>query len=424
VSYLFVFRTGPDIDHMSPLAWKLLEEGEDVEIVLSPGYDVAGDHRIDLLRSYPRLTLHHAPSGTGLPGRISAAVRSTLPAALLRLWRGDAKVVAVEWGYGLPTGYDRLKSPAGAVALVRSLGRSLVKAWTETAAQMRASYVVAARMLRIPTVCLPHGLSVKLDMASETEIQDLLRAGPLEWQDRNRFTAFVFNTEHHRQWSLENANGDPAVMQTWGSVRWSPEWFEKSRELAPPFSWPEDTDRLKVIYMAPRWPNMVHADLAIDLARRLSRMDEISLALLGHPRAKSGSTGPMHAAGGIDWAHTHDISGTNSVSAIGSADVVIDAGSSIGIEVVMQDKVLINPAYIHELKTLFDSIEDAAVVAHSADDIVGYLRDHAGGRPHRPSTQAVDQLMREAVYGSREAPFDVLGEYSSRVRSLTTQGDR
>ena len=424
MSYLFVFRTGPDIDHMTPLVWKLLEEGEDVEIVLSPGYDVTGDHRIELLQGYPRLRLHHPPSGSGLIGRVRSAVRSTLPAALLRLSRGDAQLVAVEWGYGLPIGYDRLRSPAGAVALIRSLGRSFVKAWTETAAQLRASYVVAARMLRIPTVCLPHGLSVKLDMASETEIQELLEAGPLEWQDRNRFTAFVFNTEHHRQWSLANANGDPDVMQTWGSIRWSPEWFEKSRELAPPFSWPEDTDRLKVIYMAPRWPNMVHADRAIELARRLSEMDEISLALLGHPRKQSGGTGPLLAAEGIDWSRVHDISGTNSVAAIDAADVVIDVGSSIGIEVVMQDKVLINPTYIHELKTLFDSIEDAAVVAHSADDVVDYLRRHADGHPHLPSAEAVDQLMREAVYGSREAPFDVLGEYSSRIRSLTTQGDR
>ncbi len=32
---------------------------------------------------------------------------------------------------------------------------------------------------------------------------------------------------------------------------------------------------------------------------------------------------------------------------------------------------------------------------------------------------ALEELMREAVYGSREAPFDVLGEYGSRVRALT-----
>jgi hypothetical protein len=32
--------------------------------------------------------------------------------------------------------------------------------------------------------------------------------------------------------------------------------------------------------------------------------------------------------------------------------------------------------------------------------------------------------MRQTVYGSREAPFDVLEEYGSNVRTLTTRGGR
>jgi hypothetical protein len=211
-------------------------------------------------------------------------------------------------------------------------------------------------------------------------------------------------------------------MQTWGSLRWATEWFEKNRSLVPEFTWPEQTDRVKVLLMVPKWANRVHEEEAVDLVRQLTHLEEVSVALMGHPRKKEGSVGPLLAAPGIDWDRLHDVSGTNSVSAIAASDVVIDAGSSIGIEVVMQGKVLLNPAYIHELTTLFDTIDDVAVVAGSTAEAVEYLREHAAGRPHRPPADATSQLLCEAVYGSREAPFDVLDEYSTRIRSLTTQG--
>jgi len=420
MSFVFVFRTGPDIDHMSPLAWKLLDTGEEVHAVMSPGYDATGDHRIDLLRRYPAFHLHECPPQAGRIGRARSMLRATLPAALFRLARSRASLVAVEWGYGLPAGYERLRSPAGAYAVLRSLVGSFVRARSNTARQLRYSYVVAARLLGIPTVCLPHGLSIKLDMAANAEIQELLRSGPIKWQDRNRFAAFVFNTEHHRQWSLANASADPEVMQTWGSARWSPEWFEKSRELAPPFTWPEQSDRLKVVFMVPKWPNRVHAEEAIELFRRLAEMDEISLALMGHPRKKQGGSGPLREAEGVDWSRLHDISGANSVAVIDAADVVIDVGSSIGIEVVMQHKVLINPTYIHELKTLFDSVEGAAVVAHSADEVTDYLRRHAAGNPHSVPADSYEELLRIAVYGNRPQPYNVLEEYLERVSTLAS----
>lgn len=424
MSYLFVFRTGPDIDHMSPLAWKLLEQGEHVEGVMSAGYDPAGDRRIELLCSYPRFRLHAAPPAEGRLNSLRGYLRATLPAVLALLVRRRVKLVAVEWGYGLPAAYDRLRSPAGAVAVARSLGRSLLKARSDPARQMRSSAVVGARLLGIPTVCLPHGLSVKLDMASNGEIVEMLERGPLPWKDRNRFSAFVFNTEHHRQWFLDNAEGDPAVMQTWGSLRWSPEWFAKNRSLAPPVSWPGAEGTLKVVYMVPKWANRVHADAAIDLVRRLQEVEGISLAVMGHPRKKEGNADPLRAAPGVDWNRIQDFSGASSVAVIDACDVVIDVGSSIGIEVLMQGKVLINPTYVHDLETIFDTIEDLAVVAHDADTVTAYLRDHVSGHPHRAPGEAMERLMREAVYGSRPAPFDVLEEYGSRVRELTTQGGR
>ena len=213
-------------------------------------------------------------------------------------------------------------------------------------------------------------------------------------------------------------------MQTWGSLRWAPEWFELNRRIAPAFEWPEETHGVKVVYMVPKWRNRVHAEEAVDLLRRLQELDFVSLAVMGHPRRKDSSSDPLRCGSDIDWERIHDVTGVNSVSVIGACDVVIDVGSSIGIEVVMQGKVLVNPTYVHELETLFDTIEGTSVVAHSADEVLDYLRAHAAGAPHRVPEASLEELMRQTVYGSRAAPFDVLEEYGSNVRTLTTRGGR
>jgi hypothetical protein len=412
VNALFVFRTSPDIDHMVPLAWKLIENGEQVHAVMSPGYDPDGDYRIEFARRYPAFHLHEARGG-----RLRRWARGTLPYAFVLLRRERVELVAVEWGYGLDAGYDRPRSARGVVALLRSLGRSLLR--SSDPHQTRVNYLVAAHVLGLPTVCLPHGLNIKHGAAWNQELIDILAQGGVDFRDRNRFTSYVLNTEEMRRWYIDYAMGDPDVLETLGSLRWTPEWFERNLELAPPFEWPETArGRVKVVFMVPKWMNRVHADAAIELVRRLEHVDEISLAIMGHPRKTHGGADPLYANAEIDWSRIHDVTGVNSVSVIRACDVVIDVGSSIGIEVLMQGKVLVNPTYVHDVETLFDTIPGSSIVARDADAVVAYLEAHFGGRPYVTPEEAYRRLLREAVFASRADPFDVLDAHYRRLREL------
>jgi hypothetical protein len=422
VSYLLVFRAYPDVDHIAPLAWTLLKGGEEVHAVISPGYDPAGDHRLRLLASEPRFHVHQIWPETR-ERRWRAAVRGTVRGTVLyALWlvaRHDVRVVGVEWGYGLRPGYERLRSPAGVRDVARSIVRSLRLAPRRDPSQTRTNFLVAGRLLGRATVCLPHGLSIKLDAASNDEIGRTLAAGRLDWRDRNRVSAYVLNTEHHRLIHIEHAAGDPQVMQTWGSLRWAPQWFEINRSLVAPYAWPAGAG-LKVVLMVPKWRNRVHAGAVVDLVRRLHTHPAISLAVKGHPRPADGSAGPLRADPSIDWTRVHDATDVDSVALIGAADVVIDVGSSIGIEVVMQGRTLVNPFYLHGVRTLFDDIPGSCVRAGSTDDVLRYLEAHAAGAPRRASATAVAELMRRAVYADRPEPYDVLEHYRDRLRELAS----
>ncbi|MFL5883553.1 MAG: hypothetical protein ACJ77M_00645 [Thermoleophilaceae bacterium] len=419
MSYLFVFRAYPDVDHMVPLAWRLLEDGEEVHAIVSPGLDASADHHLDHIAGYSNLHLKQIePKGGGRLARIGAHLRSTLPYALGYVLRHRVQLVAVEWGYGLPDGYDRLASPRGLVALARSLAGSILHGGDPR--QVRNSFVVAARVLGRARVCLPHGLNVKLDAITTNESLASGRNG-FDWRDRNRFSAYVLNTASHREFFLDHAAGDPEVMQVWGSLRWAPEWVEVNRRLAPTFEWPEDgRDRLKVTLMVPKWRNRVNKEEAVALVKRLQALDFVSLALKHHPRPQA--TDPLREDPDVDWKRIHDVTKVDSVSLIDASDVVIDVGSSIGVEVLMQGKVLLNPHYCHQLTTIFDEVPGSCVVAESEEAVVSYLESHAAGNPHVVPPDAHAEILRRTVFASSDEPFDVLGLYSERVRALATAG--
>jgi hypothetical protein len=176
--------------------------------------------------------------------------------------------------------------------------------------------------------------------------------------------------------------------------------------------------------MVPKWGNLVNREATLELVRGLIDLEVISLAIKGHPRPEDGSPDPLRTDPSINWGRVHDLTAVDSVAAIAAADVVIDVGSSIGLEAVMQGKVLINPSYIHDFKTLFDEVTGSCVVPRDVDEVTGYLRAHVAGSPHGVGEGAYRELLRHGVYGSREEPFDVIGTYAERLRELAGAGSR
>ncbi len=409
MSYAIVFRAFPDVDHMAPLAWQLLQEGEQVHAILSPGLDPRSDDRLRFLSGFPGFHVHP----------VDRASRRTLAWALALLGRHRIRAVAVEWGYGYDAGYERLRSPAGARAVLSSVAGSVRH--RRDPAQTRANVMVAARLLGRAVACLPHGLSVKLDDAPTRRVQEQLASAPYDWRDRNRFDTYVLNTARHRSWHLRCGMGDPDRLEVLGSLRWSPEWMAINRRITTPYAWPPAPDgALRVAFMVPKWGNRVDGDAVLDLVARLQGRRHVSLVIKGHPRKAAGGIDALRADPRLDWTRIHDATGADSVAIIAAADVIIDVGSSIGLEALMQGRVLLNPTYLHELTTYFDTVAGSCVVADGPEAVEAYLAAHVAGAPHEVDPTAREELVGHLVYGSAPAPYDVPAAYASRLRQLAS----
>ncbi len=143
-----------------------------------PATTPARDHRFALLAAISTGSTSTSLAARACSGACRTRLRCTVPYALALLVRTRASVVAVEWGYGLPAGYDRLRSRRrrASPCCAAWSGRSLRSG--SDSQQPRHSFVVAARCCGVATVCLPHGLSIKLDGATNEQVAKTARARP------------------------------------------------------------------------------------------------------------------------------------------------------------------------------------------------------------------------------------------------------
>ena len=97
------------------------------------------------------------------------------------------------------------------------------------------------------------------------------------------------------------------------------------------------------------------------------------------------------------------------------SDCIINFGSSIGIEVLLQDKILINPHYLHSNKTLFEKF-DAALNASNEDEVISILLNILSGETPSISVESKNKIFKEIIYAGLNEN-DVIEKYYRNIIS-------
>ncbi len=426
--FLFMLRASPDVDHLAPLAWKVLERGEPAVVVFERPYPVGEDYRLRFLATFPGFRLLEAPG-------IASHDYPTVLAARLR-WRGrrlrrlletwQIGAVIMDWGHGA-TPWSRLNAPLprlwdgrfwwralrGPMARLRVVGDYLVPPF-------RVALISAAREAGLPVFCLPHGVQLRTTPKAAPPGR-----GPhgRQYDDgRRAFAACVFPSELERQHQIERFGLDPARAHVWGSLRFTPEWSGILREICPPAQLPPCRDgQVRAVFFLPKWIRQVDAEGTFALLRALAARSDVQVVVRGHARPgradlSMAASGELHPWPGVILSHDH------APALIRTADVVIVVNSSIALEALLQGKPLIYAAYLHGHRLVFDEL-GGCLRARAATEVHRFLDAIAAGRPPTLDPLAVDRILRTVVYGGRE-PFDVLTYYHTEIRRRMSTATR
>ena len=290
---LFHLYSYNDIDHIVPVIWKMLVQGEAAEaVMLDPFYRTDEDPRLVFLSQYEKFQIR------------SCDKFSSLNAIERFLKKEDIRVCVFEWG--------------------------------ESYARGREPFFKAAMNLKIPKVALPHGLTTNFNPArfrvgSNLNQESMVRA------DCNCYEAYVFQSTYHQKAEIK-AGMRKEMLHVLGSARFCDEWVDELKRIYPSF---ENKKRMAV--MLPHWKPEIDKVGGLQLIRSLNKSDNWEVRLKEHTRKGTGD---------LPELVTTDVP---SFSLIQWASCVLNFGSSIGLDAILLGKPHIVPKYLISEPSIFDS---------------------------------------------------------------------
>jgi len=420
---LFILRTFNDIDHIAPVIWKFIRKGENPVVLFHSSYNYKKDYRIQFLQREGELEIHQMPDTEYeryVPGPGAAKPRS-LHEKVRAKWyvriRNNQSLLArslfgelyrrIYFDCSREMDWLRQKEILAAVFEWNSpRGRG----------EILERFFYASKGLGIPTFSIPHGCNIYLNSDIHQAYRRRMAKGHLpSLADRNEFDYYVvqsrFHLEHNVRFGLDRSR-----IQAWGSTRFYPEWQQINLVICNEFQPQKNAgDHLKVVFMLPHWNYNVSKPLTLNLLDELSKMPWVHLVVKDHTRGSVGLLPVEYQEkyGAMDNVEVNV--GAHSPALIRWSDVVINFGSSIGLEALLQGKALIYPGYLHSNWTIFDETR-AALLADNSNEVIEYLETLRKGTKIDIAAASIEAIFRSILYGGRE-PFDVLEYYYDQINT-------
>ena len=417
--YLFFVRAFNDIDHITPIVWKMSKDNFPVAVYcLNPEYDIQSDYRLNFLKTLGikvDYLYHDFDRDLGVVHRAArmlmyrcyalkknmddgARRRSLILYKLLgNLYRESGKVL-----------YSVLK----ALFYRRRWARGIVE---QSGAQALCfdhirprQYIVkallqAAKEKSVPTLAVPHGVFIYTNR--------LVKAGSTEESRYDKFNRFdyIITQNELRKDDLSRAGVKREKIHVLGSARYCAEWMEQHRKITPRVmkANTEKAGKLKVVFMTTRPQYRIDLNRMLNTFDILSGLDGIEVVIKPHTRTGK----EAHIYKGLALSNLSDVS---SVELSQWADVMLVIGSSILIESLTLGKPVLYLKYLHENTTQYEEL-GACWIINDESELKAALLSLQQRKDRVPYTrQDVDKFLTEIIYGGR-MKRDVLGDYEQFI---------
>ena len=384
--YLFFVRHFNDIDHITPVVWKMKKDNYPVAVYcINPRYDISSDYRLCFLKNQGVTVnyIHHEfDRHRGRFHELMHARMQQCFAFQKRLASPDRRHSGI---------LDKLLGQlAGLVGtLVYKLTRALYYdiRWARsilerTGAQaicfdyiLPKRYVVnsflkAAREISIPALSLPHGVLLYTNEKAKPKSTDKRRFAKF-----SRFD-FILVPNQLRKEVLVRAGVAEEKIFVLGSARYCGEWLEQNKTILPRVieSNISSSDKLKVVFMQSKPQCRVDLERMSKTIDLLADLAEIKAMLKPHTRIAGEK---RH----FDKTRMSNVSHVLTAELCEWADVLLVVGSSVITEALMQAKPVLYLKYLHENTTLFEDLGACWIISNETElkhGIIGFAKKQDG----------------------------------------------
>lgn len=420
--YLFFVRHFNDIDHLTPIVWKLHTDSHRVAVLfMNLQDDIGQDYRLCFLKD----------QGVAVENLYTAFFKKQNPFHQVLYWLiCGSYYVARKMAYNNQRPSSKFSMLVGKcvgrvgsrlynIARKRYYNRRWARSVLErTSAQavcfdyiMPKQYVVdaflsVAKELSIPVLALPHGVHLYTSKVSEAHPLKTRRFAKL-----NRFDYIPVTNKSRKDILVKSGIAEDKI-SVLGTARYCSTWIEQNDQIVPRLTKEMSgrSDKLKVVLMP---SNPQHkSDLARMFAscQLISELDGIEAVIKPHTRTSR-----------IDQFSNYplpDVSHMFSADLCAWADVLLVVGSSVMVEMLMRDKPVLYLKYLHDNTTLFEEMGACWTISDETElkNALLSLKNDRGQIPY--SKKSVAAFLADIVYGG-DSSRDVLNAYEQLIVHLS-----
>jgi hypothetical protein len=416
--YLFLVRHFNDIDHITPIVWKMKTDGYPVAVYcMNPRYDIANDYRLAFMKSkgvvvdYIHTAYRRGDPLYKLLQRLmnkSFGSEASVRTHNCRLANISSKV------------FEQLDRIAGKLAykLMRKMyyhtrwARSILE---QTAARvvcfdyvMPRLYVVdaflkAAKEMSVPTLSLPHGIQLYTNEVTKPKSTDTRR-----FTKFNRFDYIIASNQLRKEILIKSGvPGDKITVL--GSARYCSEWLEQNQKIVPKVmdNNGSSSGKLKVVLMSSKPQCSMDVVRMINTFGILADLEEIEACIKPHTRA--GGNKDI-----FDDIQLPNVSHVLTAELCEWADVMLVVGSSVITEALMRGKPALYLKYLHANTTLSEEM-GACWTIHSETELKDALLSLHADKTQVPYEERnIAKFISEIVHGGA-TNSDVLADYEKFI---------
>ena len=417
--YLFFVRHFNDIDHFTPIVWKMHKDNYPVAVYcMNPEYDIQSDYRLQFLRDEGvkvDFLYNDFEQSLGLLQRIvrflfisTLAIErkliSDLQSQLSFLSRPFGRLAGKIGSRLYKFARRRFYNINWARDLLEQSGaRALCFDWIRPHQHVVDVLLKVAKEMSIPTLSLPHGVFLYTN--------DSVRIAPrgeMRFEKYYRYDYIIVQNKLFKE-IISKSGIDKEKIFVLGSARYCNEWMEQNRKIIPRKieSNNGNAEKLKIVLMTTRPQYRINVERMVKTFDILSNFSEIETVIKPHTR--SGDEAKMY-----ENVPLSNVSELSSVELCEWADVVLVIASSIIIEALTQGKPALYLKYLHENITEYEEFGACWTIRdeNELQDALMSLRD--GKRDVAHTDQNVKKWLAEIIYGGR-SERDVLKDYEDFI---------
>ena len=416
--YLFLVRHFNDIDHITPIAWKMKTDGYPVAVYcMNPHYDIASDYRLAFMKSKGAVVdyLHTAYRKSDLLYKFLQHFMNKGLGSQTGARAGNHRRAGIWF-----KAFEQLDRVAGKLAykLMRKMyfntgwARSILE---QTKARvvcfdyvMPRLYVVdvflkAAKELSVPTLSLPHGIQLYTNEVTKPKSTDTRR-----FTKFNRFDFIVASNQLRKEILVKSGVAGEKITVL-GSARYCSEWLEQNKHIVPKVMENDGSSsgKLKVVLMSSKPQCSMDVVRMINTFGILADLEEIEACIKPHTRA--GGNKDI-----FDDIQLPNVSHVLTAELCEWADVMLVVGSSVITEALMRGKPALYLKYLHTNTTLSEEM-GACWIIHNEIELKDALLSLHTDKTNIPYEEKnIAKFISEIVHGGI-INSDVLDNYEKFI---------